>query len=193
MWLVDVLEALDLQQPSLLGGSYGAGILLRAAAYAPERIGKAALFIPSGLVSIPPSTMLYLLWWLALYRLAPSQERLERVLRPMFVPPVAGGADEPIDEEVLEITEAVFRLVRIEPEMPRNVRRGELASFNAPTLVIAAEKDALFPAQGVIRRAGEVFPNLVSAEVIPGAAHYLPARCHPFLNERIQRFLERVD
>jgi pimeloyl-ACP methyl ester carboxylesterase len=144
MWLVDVLEALDLQQPSLLGGSYGAGILLRAAAYAPERIGKAALFIPSGLVSIPPGAMLYLLWWLALYRLAPSRERLERVLQPMFAPPVAGGADEPIDEEVLEITEAVFRLVRIEPEMPRNVRRGELAGFNAPTLVIAAEKDALF-------------------------------------------------
>ena len=99
-WLVDVLEALDLQQPPLLGGSYGAGILLRAAAYAPERIGKAALFIPSGLVSIPPGTMLYLLWWLALYRLAPSRERLERVLRPMFAPPAAGGVDEPIDEEV---------------------------------------------------------------------------------------------
>jgi hypothetical protein len=41
--------------------------------------------------------------WLGLYRLAPTPKRLKRVLRPMF-------KDEPIDEEVLEMTEAVFRM-----------------------------------------------------------------------------------
>ena len=44
-WLVEVLDALGLHQPPILGGSYGAGILLRAAVFAPERIGKAVLFI----------------------------------------------------------------------------------------------------------------------------------------------------
>ncbi len=181
-WLVEVLDALGLQRPALVGGSYGAGILLRAAAYAPERIGKAVLFVPSGLVSIPLGTMLYLLGWLVLYRLAPTPGRLKRLLRPMF-------RDEPIDEEVLEITEAVFRLVHIESEMPRNVRCEELADFKAPTLVIAAEKDGLFPADKVVTRAREVFPNLVAAEVIPAATHCLPARHHPYLNERIEGFL----
>jgi pimeloyl-ACP methyl ester carboxylesterase len=97
--------------------------------------------------------------------------------------------DEPIGEEVLEITEAVFHLVHIEPEMPRNVQRDELASFNAPTLVIAAENDGLFPAEAVVRRAHRVFPNLVSAEVIPGATHYMSTRHQVFLCERIERFL----
>lgn len=185
-WLVDVLDALGLQQPALLGGSYGAGILLRAAVYAPERISKAVLFIPSGLVSIPASTMLYLLGWLGLYRLAPTPGRLKRILWPMF-------KDEPVDEEVLEITEAVFRLVHIEPEMPRNVRREELTDFKAPTLVLAAEKDGLFPAESVVRRAREVFPNLVAAEVIPGATHYLSTRHHAHLNKRIEHFLQETD
>jgi pimeloyl-ACP methyl ester carboxylesterase len=185
-WVVDVLDALGLQQPPLMGGSYGAGILLRAAAYAPDRIGRAVLFIPSGLVSIPFSTMLYLLGGLGLYRLAPTPGRLRRILRPMF-------NAEPIGEEVIEISEAVFRLVRIEPEMPRNVRREELTKFKAPTLVMAAEKDGLFPAEAVIRRAREVVPNLVAAEVIAGATHYLPARHHAQLSERIDEFLQERD
>jgi pimeloyl-ACP methyl ester carboxylesterase len=185
-WLVEVLDTLGLKQPPLLGGSYGAGILLRAAVYAPERISKAVLFIPSGLVSIPISTMLYLLVWLGLYRLAPTRSRLKRILWPMF-------KDEPIDEEVLEITEAVFRHVHIESEMPRNVRREELIRFKAPTLVMAAEKDGLFPAEKVVKRAHEVFPNLVAAEVIPGATHYLPAHCHAYLNEHCERFLKDTD
>jgi pimeloyl-ACP methyl ester carboxylesterase len=66
-WVVDVLDGLGLDQAPLMGGSYGAGILLRAAAYAPERISKAILFIPSGLVSIPISTMAYMLWWFGIY------------------------------------------------------------------------------------------------------------------------------
>lgn len=102
-WLVDVLDALGLQKPALMGGSYGAGILLRAAVYAPERISKAILFIPSGLVSIPASIMIYLLGWLGLYSLAPTPGRLKRILWPMF-------KGEPIDKEVLEISEAVFVL-----------------------------------------------------------------------------------
>lgn len=54
--------------------------MLRSAVYAPERIGKAVFFIPSGLVSIPFSTLVYLLGWLRLFRLAPMPERLKRIL-----------------------------------------------------------------------------------------------------------------
>lgn len=182
-WIVEVLDALGLQQPPLMGGSYGAGILLRAAVHAPERISKAVLFIPSGLVSIPASTMMYLLWWLGIYRIAPTRARLKRILWPMF-------KGEPIDEDLLEITEAVFRCTHIEPEMPRNVSREELINFKAPTLVIAAEKDGLFPGKKVVKRAREVFPNLTAAEVIPEAPHYLPSRYHAYLNERCERFLQ---
>jgi pimeloyl-ACP methyl ester carboxylesterase len=129
--------------------------------------------------------MLYMLWWMGLYRLAPSRARLERLLRPI-------NKDEPVDEELFEITKAVFRHVRIEVEMPRNVTRQELALFQAPVLVLAAERDGLFPAGKVVRRAREVIPNLVAAEVLAGATHYLPARYHPQLNERCERFLRET-
>lgn len=164
-WVVDVLDDIGLERAILVGGSFGAGIVLRAAAYAPERIEKAMLFIPSGLVSIPFGTMaLGLLAPLVRYRLFGTRKNLESVLRPMF-------AATPIDEDVLEATEAVFEHVRIEAEMPRNATRRELARLEARVLVLTAEHDKLFPAEAVVRRAHEVIPNLEAAEVLPGTPH----------------------
>ena len=84
-WIVDVLDSLKLDRAAFMAGSYGAGILLNAAAYAPKRISKAVVMIPSGLVSIPWRTMFFeLLLPLMAYRLAPSRERLLRVLPHVF-------------------------------------------------------------------------------------------------------------
>ena len=182
-WVADTLDGLGLPRAALLAVSYGAGILLRAAAVIPERISAAVVIIPSGLVSIPWRTMLFdLLIPLIFYQLAPSRERLIRILRPMFV-------GEPIAEDVLEITDAVFKHVQVETEMPRNVTKQELAHFTAPVLVLAAENDRLFPAPRVLACAPQIFQNLVAAEVIPGSPHFIPERHLPALNERIDRFL----
>lgn len=59
--------------------------------------------------------------------------------------------DEPIDEEVIVISEAVFRLVHIKAEMPRNVKSEELINYRAPTLVIASERDGIFPAIKIVK------------------------------------------
>ena len=182
-WVVDVLDGLDLESPAFMASSYGAGILLNAAACASERISKAAVLIPSGLVSIPLRTMLFeLLLPLMAYRLAPSRERMLCVLRPMFL-------ENPIPADVIEITTAVFEHVYIEPEMPRNVTRDEMTAFKAPVLVIAAENDHLFPARKVVARAKQVFQNLVTAETIPDCPHYIPDRFLPAVNARIDKFL----
>jgi pimeloyl-ACP methyl ester carboxylesterase len=183
--LCEVLDGLDLPQAALVGGSYGAGILLRTAACAPNRIAKAVIFIPAGIVSIPLSTLLRLLFSLARYQLRPNRENVRRLMQPMF-------AAEPVEELALEATELVMRHVHIEPEMPRNVTRAELRRFTAPTLLLAAEKDQLFPGTAVLRRARQVFPNLVAAELIEGCPHFIPERFHPQLNQRIAAFLKET-
>jgi pimeloyl-ACP methyl ester carboxylesterase len=185
-WLVDVLDAFGLDQPAIMAGSYGAGILLRTAACAPQRISKAVAMIPSGLVSIPGRTMFFdLLLPLIAYRLKPSRQRLLKMLYPMFL-------DTPTPEDVVEITEAVFQHVSVEAEMPRNVTQAELAAFTAPVLVLAAENDRLFPAQKVVARARQVFPNLTAAEIIPDSPHFISAGLLPGINERIDQFLEET-
>ncbi len=51
-WLKDVLDGLGLDHAAFIGGSFGAGIILRLAAYAPQRITRMALFVPSGIVAL---------------------------------------------------------------------------------------------------------------------------------------------
>lgn len=183
-WVVDLLDGLQLERPAVMGGSFGAGILLRAAAYAPQRLGPAVLFIPSGIVSIPLATMIFkLVIPLLSYRLNPSRAGLLRALRPML--------GEQTNEDILEITAAVFKHVRIEAEMPRNATHEELAGFTAPTLVIAAEKDELFPAGPVLARARQLFPNLVATECLPGSTHFLPPPAQAELCRQISHFLKQ--
>ena len=70
------------------------------------------------------------------------------------------------DDDRLELLEGIFQYVKINPEMPRPAKNGELDRLSAPTLVIAAKRDILFPASKVIPRAQELFPNLVYTEVV---------------------------
>ena len=132
-WLNDVLDGLGLDKAVCIGGSFGAGILLRLAAYAPQRIIKMALFVPSGIVSVPFTSMVFRIGLpYFLYLLFPSHPRLYRAVQWM-------GND--IEDDILQLIEAVFQHVRVEAEMPRPVTKAELANFTAPTLIIAAEKD----------------------------------------------------
>ena len=150
----------------------------------PGRLEKVILFVPSGIVSIPLSTLFFRLWIpLGLYFLTPSQAWLVRGLRPLF-------ARDPIPEDMLEVTHATFKHVNIESKMPRVVTREEMARLGAPVLVIAAEKDELFPAQAVVKRAKEVFPNLAADEIIAGSPYFVSSRYHGWLCERIVRFIE---
>ena len=181
-WLSDVLDGLGLDRAAFIGGSYGAGIILRLAAYAPQRIVKMALFVPSGVVRVPMTSMLFSIGLPYLhYLLFPSRERLVRAVQWM-------GDD--IEDDVLQLIEAVFQHVRVEAGMPRPATKAELANLTAPALVIAAEKDVMFPGKAVAKRAVEIIPNLVAAECLEGATHYSSKADMEYVNERIMAFLE---
>ena len=155
---------------------------LRLAAYSPQRIARAVLVVPAGFVTPPILPMAFrLVLPMLLYRIAPSRERLVRALRPIA---------EEVDEQLLQVTGAVFRHVRIEPEMPRTASSQELADFRAPTLVLAAGEDMLFPGEAVVSKARQVIPNLVAAEVLEGSTHSPPGRYHEHIIQHIREFLD---
>lgn len=181
-WLSDVLDGLDLDRAALVGPSYGAGIILRMAACAPERISKAALLVPSGIASGSTYRMAREIALPMLrYRLSPSRERLRRAVLPMFT-------EEP-EEDVLRVVGAVFRHVKVERRLPKLATREELARFDAPVMVIAGENDLFFPAEKVLPRAREVIPNLVASERLEGSGHFPSRRGLARVNELVRDFL----
>lgn len=183
-WLVDVLDALNLPALPVIGCSFGAALALRLAEVAPERISKAALYVPGGIVGIPPRMMLNIaagyVWYGMLRR---NQAELLR-----HVTQSVSGS--PVDETLLAQVTAVFQHMRVETGMPRATNPARLRNFTAPVLVIAAERDAIFPAQAVISQAKTLFRNLAAAEVLPDSAHYVSGPHSDALTQRIQAFLE---
>ena len=183
-WAVDVLDRLSLEQVPIIGLSYGAGILLRLAGIAPERIERAVLLMPSGIIPPPVLPLLIrIVPPLVLYKLSPTRERLMRAVRPMFTgdPPDAWA----------EAIGAMFRHLRLERGMPRPVAREELAAFHAPILVIAGEKDPFFPGEVLLDQARRVLPTSVSALLLEGESHLLSAQGVGRAVTRIEQFLER--
>ena len=72
-WVVDLLDNLGIEKSSFVGPSYGAGIILRTAAYAPERISNAVLLMPSGIANGSLWRMIIkIIYPMFLYRLFPT-------------------------------------------------------------------------------------------------------------------------
>jgi pimeloyl-ACP methyl ester carboxylesterase len=161
-WLMDVLDALGLDRPAFVAASQGVGPWLELAELAPERIGRAALVVPSGIVATPLPAMLRLTAGYLGYRLRPGDERSRRTLRRL-----TGGGDP--DPHMVRATSLSFGGTALESSMPPLATPARVAGLRAPMLVLAGARDPLFPARLVLPRARELFPTLVEAVTLPGA------------------------
>ncbi len=179
-WLVDVLDGLGLGRVPFVGISYGAGIILRLAGLAPERVAGSVLVSPAGIATGPiwpmiRETALPML----VYRAFPNRERLLRAARPILTD---------LEEPYVRQLGLVYRHVKLDRELPRAATREELAGYEAPTLLFSAENDLFFPAEKVIPRAGEIIPNL-ETETLPGDRHVPSRQTFARINDRIAAFL----
>jgi hypothetical protein len=78
----------------------------------------------------------------------------------------------------------------VEAAMPRPVSKAELEKFTAPTMVIAAENEALFPGKAVVNRAKQIFHNLAVIECVKMGTHYSSKLNLAYINTRLVEFLE---
>ena len=180
-WAVDVLDALGLAGVTVVGASYGSGVFLRLAALAPERIDRAVLVVPAGIASIPVRSMLALAGGYLAYRALRRPALVEATVRRL-----AGPHPDPL---MVESTALAFAGTALDTEMPRLATPEEMRNLTAPVLVLAAERDPLFPPDRVLPRARELFQNVVATETLSGCHHILDDACAAVLCDRITAFL----
>jgi pimeloyl-ACP methyl ester carboxylesterase len=180
-WMVDVLNGLGLKHLPFIGVSFGGGILLDTAAYAPERISRAALMAPVGLTRVPflgPAIKFFLPC--LLYRYFPNRERLLGTIQPL-----AGKTDD----YALQVFDATLRHVRLDVAPPGPFDKETLAGFKAPTLLFLAKSDIFIPVEPARRRAQELLASLTAVEVFEGP--HIPSQPIWQANaERIGRFFK---
>jgi pimeloyl-ACP methyl ester carboxylesterase len=182
-WMVDVLNGLGLERLPFIGVSFGGGILLDTASYAPERISQAALMVPAGLTRVPfLNTAIKFFIPCLMYRYFPSRKRLLGTVQPLVGEP---------DDYSLQVFDATLRHVKLTVAPPGPFDKEILAGFKAPTLLFLAKSDIFIPVALALRRAQELLPGLMAVEVFEGP--HIPSESTWRSNaERIRRFLKET-
>jgi pimeloyl-ACP methyl ester carboxylesterase len=182
LWLLDVLDGLNLPAASLAGISKGGFLAANFALRFPARVRKLALLCP-GLPLAQPT-----LQWLI--RGAPM------VLRP--TPSTVGwfldGAStrKDVSDPAREAFVAGMTSLHLKAVPPPDMDLAELKQLSMPVLLLIGQHEILYSTQAAIRRARQTIPNL-QAEIIPGAGHFIHSDQPDEVNRFILEFLTRRD
>ncbi|MDC0230465.1 alpha/beta hydrolase [Aureispira] len=135
-WVGEVIKGLNIPTPiSCIGVSYGASVILQAAAHAPELIKQTALVVPGSIVAPPKLKLIFqLLLPLLLYKIFGGTKRLLRTITPIAISP---------SNLSISIMEAAFNHLKMASLLPVQ-KIGSLRTFNASVLIIGADKDVFF-------------------------------------------------
>ena len=170
-WAEEIISKLGFSEVNCAGISYGGGILTKLASAAPAKIKNGIFIVPSGIAN---SSMFSILFKLGLpmlkYKLISSKKNLIKTVKPLV-------GDEEIDLETVRMIKTIFNHVKVNAEMPENIKAGDIEDYRAPSLVIAAENDVLFPGEKVLNRAQDIFAGPLETCLLEGAPHFC------FLNE----------
>ena len=67
--------------------------------------------------------------------------------------------EENITDDIYQTAKLSIDYAKIKTHMPSDVDKKSIRKCEAPTLILAAERDCLFPGAGVIARAERIIPN----------------------------------
>lgn len=181
LWLIEMLNGLQLAQADIVGISYGGYVGLRAAMVDSQRIRRLMLLAPAGVVVGALWNGLREIGWHVLaYRLFPSTARLQRAMRGIFTAP---------DTAWIEYFGVALRAYRADLPLPPLLTDADLKRISCPTLVLASEHDVSFPGEKLLERIQRSMP-FAQLELLRGSKHCPPltAEFQNAMAERIQRF-----
>lgn len=175
-WAGEVMDGIGYEEMLCFGGSFGGGILAKLMCVAPEKVKKAVLVVPAGIHNAFPISSAKMMIPLIEYRITKKEKYLEKTA--LFM---ALHKDVP-DKNTLDIVKDSFDHVKTKVRMPTNVSPEKLSNYHSPTLVIAGEKDCLFPAKKVLPKAKEMIPDCITHLLKDsGHMHILPQKEKEFI------------
>ncbi len=163
-WVSEVIDGLKYDKISLFGGSFGAGVIAKTMCVCPDKVKRVVLYVPSGIKNAPAIKSASMMNPMMAYWITGKDKWLKRIMLPMAI------TEENITKDIYETAKLSIDYVRVKTGMPSNVDGELMKKCSAPTLVMAAEKDCLFPGKGVINRAKDIIPNCTTY-LLEGRGH----------------------
>lgn len=163
-WAGEVISAIGYSSICCFGGSFGAGIIAKTMCVAPEKMERVVLYVPSGIKNAPAINSMSMMFPMIMYWITHKDKWLKKCMLPMAV------TEENITSDIYETAKLSINYSKVKTEMPSNVSEKDMMKCKAPTLVMAGERDCLFPAKGVIPRAKRIIQN-VSTYLLEDRGH----------------------
>ena len=163
-WAGEVIDMLGFESIRCFGGSFGAGILAKTMCAAPGKVKRAVLYIPSGINNAPAINSMGMMFPMIMFQLTRRDKWLRKTMLPIAL------TEDNIDDDMLETAKLSIEYTKVKSAMPSNVSEKLILKCKAPALVMAAEKDCLFPARRVIPRAKRIIPDC-RAYLLKGRGH----------------------
>lgn len=95
-WAVDVIRGLGFQKMACFGGSFGAGIIVKAMCTAPEAVACSVLLVPSAIQNAPAYKSINMAFPMMMYWLTHKEKWFVRCILPMAV------TESNITEDILQ-------------------------------------------------------------------------------------------
>lgn len=163
-WASEAISAIGYESICCFGGSFGAGILAKTMCVAPKKIKRTVLYVPSGIKNAPAINSMSMMFPMIMYWITHKDKWLKKCMLPMAI------TDENITEDIYETAKLSINHSKVKTGMPSDVSEQYMKKCKSPTLVMAAEKDCLFPAKGVIPRAERIIENCTTY-LLEGRGH----------------------
>ena len=148
-----MISAIGYESICCFGGSFGAGILTKTMCVAPEKIKCTVLYVPSGIKNAPSINSMSMMFPMIMYWITHENQWLRKCMLPMALTEVN------ITDDIYETAKLSIDHSKVKTGMPGNATKKDMKKCKAPVLVMAAEKDCLFPAKGVLSRAQRIIEN----------------------------------
>lgn len=155
-WAIDVIKGLGFDKIACFGGSFGAGIVVKAMCENPEIIERSALLVPSAIKNASIYKSISMAFPMLMYCLTHKEKWFVKCLLPMAV------KESNISSDILETARCSIDNTKIKSVMPQNESVDSLSKYHNPVLVMAAEEDCLFPAKKVLPQAQKVWKQSIT-------------------------------
>ncbi|MFA9466289.1 MAG: alpha/beta fold hydrolase [Velocimicrobium sp.] len=150
-WASEVITGIGYSKIACFGGSFGAGILVKAMCVSPQLVERSALLVPAAIANAPAYKSMNMMFPLIMYWITHKRNWFIKCILPMSI------NEETISDDIIDTAKASIDFAKIKTGMPSNESDNNLKKYTNHVMVMAAEKDCLFPGACVIDKVKKVW------------------------------------
>jgi pimeloyl-ACP methyl ester carboxylesterase len=183
-WLIEVLDALNLERVCMVGHSYGGWLSLNLALTAPQRVERLVLLSPAAIFA--PIRLPFLLRFLSAVFI-PTRAMIHWFMQSTTTMPLSRS--HPVIEQLVTGIRS-FKGQQIGAPVYSVYSDDDLRQISMPTLLLIGDHDRSCKPNLVLHRAQQLVPH-IQAELVIGGGHLFPTDQADVTNTRILEFLSR--